>query len=647
MNKSLIIKYISRATKDGEPEILELAPGVNVIVGRPNTGKTQWLRMLDYLMGDRKSFTSKFPQALHKYETLSALIEIDGEEHLIERNWKVRSTKVIFDGVELSVEEFSTRLMELLDIPVLHFPSGNPYSRLPWPTLSWRTLLRHIYRRNDSWAEIAAKQPEEQQVAAVLLFLGLAERLFSDEYGELVEKRKAVYAQESTRERFLNMLQRVTRELLDASEVGVAVTPDAIAAARGRLEENISTLEQQRQFFLAKLQVDAETRADLAEGTTVKLREEWANLQVTADELGPRLEQARARVEELSAYVKALETEATKLARTQDASLIFAKLKVTHCPACRQAVSPERAAPDSCYVCGQIVEGGEVSEAAQQRLDFEREQIRTERLEAQDLLDRASRERDLLHGEVRFTSERLRQIDAELAPLRTAAAAVLPPELGLIDTETGRLQERIRQLDRVHEVLDLREEMSEELAQLEQQVEELKSRVDELKSGLKKELRNVGDIFQDAINDYLNEIKRINPRSWTQNNVTVRLTTDDLKIRVGGADWETELGTTLKFYLLFAYNYGLLKMSSRPWAHYPGICILDLPGSVADGIDVKDAENFVIEPFIQLVKQPQFQSTQVIATGNAFESLEGARRIDLDHVWVAEGEFEDDDVILD
>lgn len=643
MTKSLIIKHISRATKDGEPEVLRFLPGVNVLIGRPNTGKTQWLRMLDYLMGDRKSFTSKFPQALHKYESLSALIEIGGQEHLIERNWKVKSTKVVFDGVELTVEEFSAHLMGLLDIPILHFPSGNPYSRLPWPTLSWRTLLRHIYRRSDSWDELAAKQPEEQQVAAVLLFLGLAERLFSDEYGELVEKRKAVYAQENTRERFLNMLQRVTRELLDASEVGVAVTPDAIAVARGHLEENISALERQRQFFLEKLQADAEQGADLAEGTSAKLREEWATLQVKADELGPQLEQARARADELSAYVKALETEAAKLARTQDASLIFAKLKVTHCPACRQTVSPERAAPDSCYVCGQLVQDGEVSEAAQQRLDFEREQIRTERLEAQDLLDRASRERDLLVGEVRFTSERLRQIESELAPLRTAAAAVLPPELGVIDTETGRLQERIRQLDRVRDVLNLREEMSEELAQLEQQVDELKAQVDELKSGLKKELRNVGDIFQDAINDYLNEIKQINPRSWTQNNVTVRLTTDDLKIRVGGADWETELGTTLKFYLLFAYNYGLLKMSSRPWAHYPGFCILDLPGSVADGIDVKDAENFVIEPFIRLTTQPNFQAVQVIATGNAFDSLEGAHKIELEHVWIAEGDSEDDE----
>lgn len=643
MTKTLMIKTLSRSTKDGETEELHFRPGVNVLVGPPNAGKTQWLRMLDYLMGDSKSYTKKFPQALHKYEVVRAVVDIAGQEHVIERQWKIKATKVLFDGQELSTEDFSAHLLSLLDIPVLHFPTGNPFAKRAWPELSWRTLYRHVYRRSDSWDDLAAKQPHEQQVAALLLFLGLAERLFSDEYAELVQKRKTVYAQEETRERFLAMLNRVTRELLDASEVGVAVTPDSLSAARGRLEEEAAKLRRRREQVLQEAQAAAVRETAASEVTVTALREEWAELHVHVDEVRPRLELARARVAEFEEYVKALDDETARLARTQDAARIFSGLKVTHCPACRQFVDPARAVPGECYVCGQDVPEPRASGATDERLAFELEQLRVERIEAQALLNRTRDEVTLLLGEFREANERIRQIDTELAPLRSAIAAVLPPELSVLDVEAGRLQERVRQLDRVREVLNLREEMTDELTRLELAVDELKAQVDTLKSGLKQELRRVGDIVQDAMNDYLNEIKRLNPGSWTQSDVTVRLSTDSLKIRVGGADWEGELGTTLTFYFLFAYNFALLKMTPRPGMHYPGLTLLDLPGSLAEGIRIRDAENFVLEPFIRLTSQPGYEQTQVIATGNAFENLEGAHKLELSRVWIASGNAEDED----
>jgi hypothetical protein len=38
------------STRNTEP--LQFAPGVNLLVGRPNTGKTKWLQTFDYLLGD-------------------------------------------------------------------------------------------------------------------------------------------------------------------------------------------------------------------------------------------------------------------------------------------------------------------------------------------------------------------------------------------------------------------------------------------------------------------------------------------------------------------------------------------------------------------------------------------------------------------
>ena len=49
--------FLSVESKDrlqpaGERESLSFEPGVNVLVGVPNTGKTKWLQLLDYLLGD-------------------------------------------------------------------------------------------------------------------------------------------------------------------------------------------------------------------------------------------------------------------------------------------------------------------------------------------------------------------------------------------------------------------------------------------------------------------------------------------------------------------------------------------------------------------------------------------------------------------
>ena len=39
-----------------------------------------------------------------------------------------------------------------------------------WPELSFRTLLRHIYRQQRFWSDLADKQPEGDQHACLLHF---------------------------------------------------------------------------------------------------------------------------------------------------------------------------------------------------------------------------------------------------------------------------------------------------------------------------------------------------------------------------------------------------------------------------------------------------------------------------------------------
>ena len=56
------IERLERVTASGHTEQLQFEEGLNVLVGRPNTGKTVWLTMLDYAMGDRGAIESSLPK---------------------------------------------------------------------------------------------------------------------------------------------------------------------------------------------------------------------------------------------------------------------------------------------------------------------------------------------------------------------------------------------------------------------------------------------------------------------------------------------------------------------------------------------------------------------------------------------------------
>jgi hypothetical protein len=137
------------------------------------------------------------------------------------------------------------------------------------------------------------------------------------------------------------------------------------------------------------------------------------------------------------------------------------------------------------------------------------------------------------------------------------------------------------------------------------------------------------------MNTYLNLIKRENPNSWTQGEIGLRLKDKNFRFTVG-ANKASILGATMMLYFLPAYNYALLSLSKKERYHYPGLTILEFPASFSDGsksVEIKDHENFILKPFIDLVKEEGMQSTQVIAVGRGFEGLENVHRIELTRVW--------------
>ena len=77
-----------------------------------------------------------------------------------------------------------------------------------------------------------------------------------------------------------------------------------------------------------------------------------------------------------------------------------------------------------------------------------------------------------------------------------------------------------------------------------------------------------------------------------------------------------------------------MSLSDKAGRHYPGFSIIDLPGEFS-GEAVEDKENFIVQPFIDLLSRKEYYGAQVIITGASFVYLVGAHRQQLNHVHIA------------
>ena len=140
--------------------------------------------------------------------------------------------------------------------------------------------------------------------------------------------------------------------------------------------------------------------------------------------------------------------------------------------------------------------------------------------------------------------------------------------------------------------------------------------------------------LEDGMNNYLNAINTLRPNVWRHSAVTVELSRSRFAIRVGKRRWHAVLGGTDTLYFLMAYHYGLLTLSPDQQTHYPGLAIIDVPAEFS-GEAVEDKENFIVQPFIDLLQTTAFESAQLIMIGASFTGLQGAHFQRLSEVHVA------------
>jgi hypothetical protein len=603
---------------------------------RLSTGNTEglkWLRTLDYLLGDPDSVESAFEDHIvEKYDAAAVELFIGDERLLVERRWKEAGskTKVFVDGAEMTVRGVQHLLLEKLGIPLLHFPRGNPMSGQTWPELSWRMLLRHIYRQQRFWGGLADQQPEGEQHACLLQFLGLAEHIFTDTYGLLIQHRLDVERLKARREQYSLTLNALGPEVLSDPDLQVAVTFGSVQQAETRLNAELEEIRQRRNAVIAEGRDRALPAASM--GRIGDLGRERASLIIAREETSRRETATAERLEDMARYRRELADEIERLARAAAAGAVLADLKITHCPACDQPLAPSPEADAHCHLCHRPLPDEPLLEGlGATRLKFETDRLQGEMKEADSLLDVLQRETRRLRAERIAADERLRMVENELIPARDAVSALVREEVSAIDMAMGELNERQRQVSRLKGALELGHQMTAQIEALESEIEPLQRAVDEAVRAA--DFGHAEEQLGEGINTYLNAIRRLNPQAWRHSQVDVNLSRSGFSIKVGTRRWSAALGGTDTLYFLMAYHFGLLALSEKGQCHYPGLSIIDLPGDFL-GESVEDKENFIVQPFIDLLATRPFQGAQVIIAGASFLGLEGPHRVPLHEIFV-------------
>jgi hypothetical protein len=410
-----------------------------------------------------------------------------------------------------------------------------------------------------------------------------------------------------------------------------AITISRVTEAQERIDTNAHELRQRRSEILEAIRTNALPPA--GRGRSEVLGEKRATLMVGLEELRKRSAGVTKRLAEINIYQETLRAELERLNRVSDAGELLSDLRVTHCPACDQSVAGRMPKLHNCFLCSQTLPDGPAAhELGATRLKFESERLNGELQEANQLLGLLVRDSQRITKQMAESAETLKMVDNELAPLRAAVSALVSEQVSATDMELGELNERQRQLGRLRGAVELGQKLGLQIIEIEKLIKPLDDRVGAMIRAT--DFDDASRTLVEGMNAYLKAINRLNPGIWRHHDVSLDITANTFRFKVGSRKWQASLGGTDSLYFLMAYHYGLLTLSVQAECHYPGLVILDMPAEFAGEL-IEDKENFIVQPFIELLDGEAFTETQMIITGASFAGLEGATRLHLTEVHVS------------
>lgn len=625
--KTLCIKNAARYPRQEDYDVIELTEGVNIIVGEMNAGKTKWLQMFDYVLGDPGSAEDAFDKELaDKYERIALTLKIGSEEYEVERRWKETGakSKIFVNKEGMSAKHFSEFILGKLDIPLIQVPSGSPYGDRAWPELSWRELLRHMYKQERFWSDFAQKQSEVVRSACILHFLDAAKRIYSEQFTRFVAKQKEKSKLEAQKAVFVGVLQDFAVDLIGQPEMTVSITPDSVSVTRKRLHNRLTEIEKQRISLLESS--DRQKSISVPGYEDAKQR-----LESFHQELG-RLDNEKnqnvRRRAELVEYAKTLESELARFARAKTGASVLADLTVTHCPACDQEIPDHRYSHDNCQVCGQKYLSADENEAAgRRRIEFEEQQVAEELDELRKLIAELLEQACALDVRITDLQQMIHADQRAIAAATLLAVRAIPPELALFDQEIGQISAQLSQLDRIERSLASREEMNVRIAYLDDEITALDSEIKRITPNV--DYQKLSDVLADRMNDYLNALNADSLSRWKTGRVSVKLRKDSFDLLLDNQSWAVKAGGTANYIIQLAYHFALFSLTKDDRYNYPGFLIIDFPPHFAKADDLRDSETYLLEPFVKLCALERMSGAQVIVAGRAFDNLPEANVIRL------------------
>jgi hypothetical protein len=246
-------------TPDGTSEVLDFTAPMTLIRGPRNSSKTTMLKMIDFCLGDRDSAANALGAAVaNSYLALELTISTSSRQHRLHRALSREAgplTRIVVgESLQLPPREFDAWLLDELGWPSLMIPLGrDPQAATNLTPLTFRALLRHIYRKENSWLDFASREEEFLRQAVTSFFLGLAESRYSGEDYRFGEAKREVERLEAA----VREATEAAAATLHAFTEQLRLPPaniDQLDYLESQLRQQLSHVEQTRQQLSDQMQ---------------------------------------------------------------------------------------------------------------------------------------------------------------------------------------------------------------------------------------------------------------------------------------------------------------------------------------------------------------------------------------------------------
>jgi hypothetical protein len=608
--KGLRVESVTLVHSSGEMDTYAFnTAGLSVLSGVRNSSKTTTLKAIDYCLGNRDSPTEALKAAVaDEYVEVSIELTLNGTPTEIRRSLQHgRQNKVVLNGDEFPVGEFSDRILHKLGWPTLSIPKGIQATTATELTpLTFRSLLRHIYRNEDSWTQFADKEQEFLRRAVISYLLGFAPTRYSNHDFELAAAQRRLATAQAAEREVHDSTDRSVTAVCENLQLPTPRTEQQVNSIRTDLRTELDVVVKKRsqltreveQLVAGRQEGDAGAVSHGYDATLSRQYEQATQLLTSSAETVAGLEQVLAAHRQSHNTVRA---EIARMERLLASVGVFDSLPVRLCPACEQKIDIHRDHPEgTCYVCTQPV----TEDQRRRRGELEKRSLIAEADDLQEVIARTIRDLDHARADHQHAQSTHQDIARQLNVERAARLAPFVARLEEMAAQTAALQQKLMALPAIGQMLARKTTATQTSQAAQDRLNRLKQQRDEISTIGRNPIDRCA-LFADRMNEFLN---RHRDDVWVAGNVAISV--DDLTFYVGTRPWNQVLGAEARVLFFLAYSRALLFLAQDLGddGPYPGLLMLDNP--FQQGI----ASEVVHEVLRDIANAAEATGAQVIST---------------------------------